>query len=235
LLIDGALARAVRIQPERVERLSQEVHMEIAVRKVPSLALIPFALAAGTGVAAQDTTNMRRICLAPAAVETSASSDAAVNAVREAFTTYLTGPTLQAQALQARLASQVRLEARQAGCPFLLLTTVKHEKKRGSGLLGRVAAGAAQQGAWEAGVASGSTAGRIAGHAAYGAAGVAASNYAATFHAKDELTLSYRLESPDGKALAEGKDKRKAKADGEDMLTPLVEKAAEAVAEAVSR
>jgi len=211
--------------------------MEIALRKFPSLALIPFALAAGPGVgAAQDTTNMRRICLAPAAVETSASSDAAVNAVREAFTAYLTGPTLQAQALQARLASQVRLEARQAGCPFLLLTTVKHEKKRGSGLLGRVAAGAAQQGAWEAGVASGSTAGRIAGHAAYGAAaGVAASNYAATFHAKDELTLSYRLESPDGKALAEGKDKRKAKADGEDMLTPLVEKAAEAVAEAVSR
>ena len=211
--------------------------MEIALRKFPSLALIPFALAAGAGVgAAQDTTNMRRICLAPAAVETSASSDAAVNAVREAFTAYLTGPTLQAQALQARLASQVRLEARQAGCPFLLLTTVKHEKKRGSGLLGRVAAGAAQQGAWEAGVASGSTAGRIAGHAAYGAAaGVAASNYAATFHAKDELTLSYRLESPNGKALAEGKDKRKAKADGEDMLTPLVEKAAAAVAEAVSR
>ncbi len=211
--------------------------MEIAVRNFPSLALIPFALAAGAGVgAAQDTTNMRRICLAPAAVETSASSDAAVNAVREAFTAYLTGPTLQAQALQARLASQVRLEARQAGCPFLLLTTVKHEKKRGSGLLGRVAAGAAQQGAWETGVASGSTAGRIAGQAVYGAAaGVAASNYAATFHAKDELTLSYRLESPDGKALAEGKDKRKAKADGEDMLTPLVEKAAEAVAEAVSR
>ena len=210
--------------------------MEIAVRNFPSLALIPFALAAGAGVgAAQDTTNMRRICLAPAAVETSASSDAAVNAVREAYTAYLTGPTLQAQALQARLASQVRLEARQAGCPFLLLTTVKHEKKRGSGLLGRVAAGAAQQGAWEAGTASGSTAGRIAGQAAYGAAaGVAASNYAATFHAKDELTLSYRLESPDGKALAEGKEKRKAKADGEDMLTPLVEKAAEAVAEAVS-
>jgi len=235
-LIDGALTRAVRIQPERVEWLSQEVHMEFAVRKVPSLALIPFALAAGAGVgAAQDTTNMRRICLAPAAVETSASSDAAVNAVREAFTTYLTGPTLQAQALQARLASQVRLEARQAGCPFLLLTTVKHEKKRGSGLLGRVAAGAAQQGAWEAGAASGSTAGRIAGHAAYGAAGVAASNYAATFQAKDELTLSYRLESPDGKALAEGKEKRKAKADGEDMLTPLVEKAAEVVAETVSR
>lgn len=211
--------------------------MEIAVRKSPSLALIPFALAAGASVsAAQDTTKVGRICLAPAAVEASASSDAAVNAVREAFTTYLTGPTLQAQALKARLASQVRLEARQAGCPYLLLTTVKHEKKRGGGLLGRVAAGAAQQGAWETGVASGSTAGRIAGQAAYGAAaGVAASNYAATFHAKDELTLSYRLESPDGKALAEGKDKRKAKADGEDMLTPLVEKAAEAVAEAVSR
>jgi hypothetical protein len=88
----------------------------------------------------------------------------------------------------------------------------------------------------EAGVASGTAGGRIAGQAAYGAAGAAATTaYASTFQAKDELSLTYRLESPDGKALVEGKEKRKAKADGEDMLTPMVEKAAGAVAAAVSR
>ena len=211
--------------------------MEWRVERPQNLALVALALTAGPGAAAaQDSAGVKRICLAPATVEASASSDAAIGAVQEAFTTYLSGPTLATQPLKARLTSQVRQEAQQAGCRHLLLTTVKHEKKRGSGLLGRVAAGAVQQGAWEAGMGSGSAAGRIAGQAAYGAAGAAATAaYASTFQAKDELSLSYRLESPEGKVLAEDKEKRKAKADGEDLLTPMVEKAAEAVAAVVLR
>ena len=210
--------------------------MQVVVMKSRIVPLVCLILAGMVGAStAQDSAGMRRICLAPASVEASASSDAAIGAVQEAFTSYLAGPTLETQALKARLASQVRQEAQQAGCPYLLLSTVKHEKKRGSGLLGRVAAGAAQQGAWEAGVASGSTAGRIAGQAAYGAAGAAAYSYASNFHAKDELTLAYRLESPDGKVVDEGKEKRKATADGEDLLTPMVQEAAEAVAGAVQR
>ena len=210
--------------------------MQVAVmrsRITPQVCvLLAGTVAAGS---AQDSAGVRRICLAPASVEASASSDAAISAVQEALTSYLAGPTLQTHPLKARLTSQAKQEAQQAGCPYLLLITLKHEKKRGSGLLGRMAAEAAQQGAWEAGVASGSTAGRIAGQAAYGAAGQAAYNYASNFHAKDELTLAYRLESPDGKVLAENKEKGKAKADGEDLLSPLVQKAAEAVAGAVAR
>jgi hypothetical protein len=211
--------------------------MEWRVGTPRAFALVALALTAGPGAATgQDSVGVKRICLAPATVEASASSDAAIGAVQEAFTTYLSGPTLATQPLKARLTSQVRQEAQQAGCPYLLLTTVKHEKKRGSGLLGRVAAGAVQQGAWEAGMGSGTAAGRIAGQAAYGAAGAAATAaYASTFQAKDELSLSYRLESPEGKVLTEDKEKRKAKADGEDLLTPMVEKAAEAVAGVVSR
>jgi hypothetical protein len=182
-------------------------------------------------LAAQDSAQVTRICLAPTSVEASSgSTTAASDAAREAFTSYLTGPSLRAEPLKAKLASQVKEEATQSGCPYLLLTTMKHVQKRGGGgWLGRAAAGAAQQGAWEAGVASGSTAGRIAGGAAYGAAGQAAYNYAVTVHDKDELTLAYRLETPDGKALVEGKDKRKAEQDGEDLLTPMVEKAAERI------
>ena len=210
--------------------------MQVAVTRSRIVPLAAVLLAGSAGAAAaQDSAAVRRVCLAPATVEASASSDAAIGAVQEAFTSYLAGPTLTTQVLKARLASQVRQEAAKASCPYLLLSNVKHEKKRGSGLLGRMAAGAAQQGAWEAGAASGSTAGRIAGQAAYGAAGQAAYNYASNFHAKDELTLAYRLESPDGKVVAEGKEKRKAKADGEDLLTPMVEKAAEEVAGAVAR
>jgi len=170
-----------------------------------------------------------RVCLAPTSVEVS-SGDAttAGTAVRDVFTSFLTGPSLHPQVLTARLASQVGEEARQASCPYLLLTTLKHEHKRsGGGVLGRMAAGAAQQGAWEAGVASGSTVGRIAGQAAY--------DYAVTVHDKDEITLGYRLESGDGQVLIEKTDKRKAKSDGEDLLTPMVQEAAEAIAGVITR
>ena len=176
-------------------------------------------------------TDTTRICLAPAGIEgSSGSATAAIDATRETFIAYLTGPSLAAEPLKARLASQVREEARQATCPYLLLTTLKQVQKRGGGgVLGRMAAGAAQQGAWEAGVSSGSAVGRVAGQAAYGAAGQAAYDYAVGIHNKDELTLSYRLESLDGKVLLDKQEKRKAKSDGEDLLTPMVQTAAEAI------
>ena len=103
----------------------------------------------------QDSTQVTRICLAPASVEASSgSATAASDAARETFTSYLTGPSLRPEPLKARLASQAKEEAKQSGCPYLLLTTIKHVQKRsGGGLLGRMAAGAAQQGAWEAGAA----------------------------------------------------------------------------------
>jgi len=181
-----------------------------------------------------DTT---RVCLAPATVEASVGdATTAAGAVGQAFAGFLTGPSLRTQPLTARLASQVHEEARQAGCMYLLLPTFRHQHKRAGGsVLGRMAAGAAQEGAWEAGVASGTTAGRVAGQAAYGAAGQAASNYAYSIHDKDEVTLGYRLESGDGKVLLEKEDHRKAHSDGEDLLTPMVQHAAEAIVAAIGR
>ncbi len=133
---------------------------------MPSVGRIPaaaaaLALFAGARVAAQDRPPVTRICLAPASVEASSgTASSVIDAARESFTSFLTGPSLRAEALKSRLPSQVKEEAKQAGCPYLLLTTIKHVQKRsGGGLLKRMAAGAAQQGAWEAGVASGSPAG----------------------------------------------------------------------------
>ena len=184
---------------------------------------------AGTRLAAQDQDTVR-ICLAPAAVEASNNATAAADAVRETFAAFLTGPSLKSEPLKARLESQVKEEAKQAACPYLLLTTLKQVSKRsGGGLLGQVAAGAVRQGAWEAGVSSGSAAGRIAGSAAYGGLTQAAYNYAATIRNKDELTLGWRLEAADGRVLLEKSEKRNAKSDGEDLLTPLVQQAAEQI------
>ena len=108
-------------------------------------------------------------------------------------------------------------------------------KKSGGSVLGQVAAGAVREGAYAAGQATGTTAGRVAGGAVYSAANQAAWNYATTTRTKDELTLGYRLESADGAVLLDKKEKRQAKADGEDLLSPLVQAASEEIVAAAKR
>lgn len=201
------------------------------------LAGVPILLAPAVGIA-QDgpgTPPPARICLAPAAVEATPAGMDPVAAVRDAFSSFLTGPSLAVHPLSARLRSQVREEAKLAGCRFLLLSTVRHERKTGGGLLGKVASGAVQHGAWAATGSVTSTAGRVAASAAAGAASSAVSGYASGSRRKDELSLSYRLESASGRVLLEKSAKRKAKSDGEDLLTPVVQRAAEAIATAVAK
>jgi hypothetical protein len=202
---------------------------------VAALALVSLPLAAQDAAPAGPA--VAQICLAPASVEAAPNGVDPVAAVGAAFSAFLNGPTLAVQPLSSRLQSQVRQEAKLAGCGFLLLTTVKHERKTGgTGFLGRVAGGAVQQGAWAAtGAVGGSTVGRVVAGAAAGAASSTINDYASASRQKDELTLTYRLEDGSGKVLAEDSEKRKAKADGEDLLTPIAHKASEAIAEAVAR
>jgi hypothetical protein len=202
---------------------------------IAALLMLPLTSAWAQEPAATDPA-VTQICLAPASVVAAPAGVDPVAAVREAFSTFLTGPTLAVQPLNARLESQVRQEARLGGCGFLLLSTVKHERKTGGGLLGKMAGGAVQQGAWAAtGAVGGSTVGRVVAGAAAGAASSSINDYAMSSRQKDELTLSYRLEDSVGKVLVEDSDKRKARADGEDLLTPVAQKAAEAIAEAVAK
>ena len=197
---------------------------------LPTL-LTPSAAAQETAPPAAKAT---QICLAPAAIEAAPKGMDPVAAVRDAFTSFLTGPSIAVQPLSARLQSQVREEAKLAGCRFLLLPSIKHQRKTGGGLFGKVAGGAVQHGAWSVAGSAGSTAGRVAASAAAGAASGAVSEYAYGSRNKDELTLSYRLESGTGAVLVKESEKQKAKSDGEDLLTPVVQRAAEAVVEATA-
>jgi hypothetical protein len=188
-----------------------------------------------TAAMALEPADTTRICLAPAVVEASTGSAASAgDAVRETFSSFLTGPTLGVQPLSSRLSSQVHTEAKQANCQYLLLTTVKQQHKSGSHILGRAAGEAVHEGAWRAAGSVGSTAGSVVASAAAGAANGAVWDMSSTVKAHDELSLSYRLENADGNPLIEKTDKGKASSDGEDLLTPLAQRAAEAVASAVS-
>jgi uncharacterized protein YcfJ len=192
---------------------------------------------ASHNLAAQAPRTPTKVCLAPATIEkTVGSSESMATAVRETFTNYLTGPAVVITALTARLASQSRDEARAAGCTFLVLPRVTYvHPSSGGTVLGHAIAGAAVSGAYSAaGAVSGSTAGRIAASAATSATSTAVANWAVNVHSKDELTLGYHLESASGSTLLDKSDKRRAGNDGEDLLTPLVQSAAEAIVTTVT-
>jgi hypothetical protein len=173
------------------------------------------------------------ICLVPTNVEAAVGdSKSAATAVQDSFASFLTGPTLGVRPLSARLESQVRQEAKAANCRNLLFTKVSHLRKQRS-KLSQALAGAMHQGAWSAAGQAGGGAAAIAAYAAAGAASATAAELASSTQNKDQMTLAYRLEAADGAFVIDKSGKRKAEADGEDLLTPLARQASEAVAAAV--
>ena len=175
------------------------------------------------------------ICLAPASVQMAAGkSDEAVQAVRDVFVSFLNGPTLKVTPLTSRLASQAKEEARQGHCRYVLFVTLTHKKNSGSSFLTRAAGDAATTAAWH--IPGGGSAGSAAARsAATSVASTAIAGVSNNVKAKDEMTLDYRLEAADRSApLLTKSEKSKAKSDGEDLLTPLAERAASAIANTVT-
>ena len=151
--------------------------------------------------------------------------------VRDLFVSYLTGPSIKTVTLDARLPSQAALEAREKGCGQILLMSVtrKHSEGKTGGILGQAAGIAVMR----TPVGGGLT-GTIASGATW-ASGEAIYRFSSQIRAKDEIELSYRLGTPDAVETARPvTSKAKAKTDGEDVLTPLVEKAASAIVAAAT-
>jgi hypothetical protein len=152
-----------------------------------------------------------------------ADSAQASESVRNILAQYLQGPTIEVALLASRLPSQYLIEARQAECDFVLATTLNHRSGSQSGA-GRNALGALSNYApYVPGADYAKTA--IA-----TAVLQSAQDFAANVRARDEMQLDYKLQAIDGaKVVVEKSSRRKAKSDGEDLLTPLAEGAAEAV------
>jgi hypothetical protein len=191
-----------------------------------------YAAALATTAQATNTPASLQICLAPATTQASLGNSAdLMGAVRETFTSFLTGPSVTVKPLDARLAGQAREEARLSRCSYVLFPTVRHERKS-SGWLGRVAAGAIQSGAWEAAAAAPSSTARVL--AGTASAGAATYSVYSQIKSRDVLNLEYRLESGDGRVLIEKTSQRNADSDGEDLLTPLVRGSAEEIMSTLS-
>jgi hypothetical protein len=155
--------------------------------------------------------------------------------VQQLFAAYLAGPTVETIPLEARTPAQINLEAQQKGCDFVLYASLSQKQK--TSLLGnliKITAPAVVAPTQQGDAANQSAnAGNVAQQSASNVLVAAANN---SVKAKDVVTLEFSLLAVNGKTpLVKAAVKANANADGEDVLTPLVEQAATAVTDALAK
>ena len=151
-------------------------------------------------------------------------------AVRNTLAQYLKSPNVEVVLIEARLASQVDAEAKQKECDFVITANVEH--KKGGSKFGAFAPALSHV----AGLGGyGGTAGAVAGEVAATAI-ITAANVSANVKAKDQLTLSVKVQAPgSAAAVTEREFKAKAQSNGEDIISPTVEQAAQAILDAAKK
>lgn len=129
--------------------------------------------------------------------------------LRNSFLGQLNGPTIEVVPLSAQLPSQAIDEARQNQCDYVL-SVAMNVKKGGGSMFGRAL-------------------GNITG--VYTSTAVTNS-----IKAKDEVSLEYKLDSVETtRTVLSNSAKAKAKSDGDDVITPLVQTAAHSIVSTVAK
>jgi hypothetical protein len=181
-----------------------------------------------------------RIGVAPAQAQMGQGNDAQADygtPIRNSIVLMMNGPAVEIAALDSRIPVQVQAEAQQKQCDYILFSgvTVKHASSGGFGKFMK-AAGPMSNMVPMIGMTKGLT-GIIASQAASAAMQTAqqqAVSQLASFNGqikqKDDVTVEYHL-FPTGqeKPRLENSLKGKAKSDGEDVLTPLIQQAANTI------
>jgi hypothetical protein len=152
-------------------------------------------------------------------------------AIQNTLSQYLKTPQVEIVQLEAKLPSAVDAEAQSKECDYVIYTNVSH-KKGGGGMFGKMMGNIAASAVSSVGY--GSTAGAIASHTTSTAIYTAA-NAAGNVKSKDELTLDLKVNQTGGSQALAKQYKAKAKSDGEDIISPIVEQAAQAIIDTVAK
>lgn len=145
---------------------------------------------------------------------------------------YFQGSNVEIVEIEALLPKAAVAEAKEKGCAYMLNVAVSQKKGGGGFGMFKMIAPVISNVVPMAGM-TGGIAGQVAGSIAQTAISSAA-NMASTTKSKDQFTFDYSLVSTETNAVKVGNSvKAKAKSDGEDVLTPMVEAMAEAVSQAV--
>ena len=170
-----------------------------------------------------------------AAVKTGAVGDGMnaaqlASAIGATLAQYLKTPNIELVQLEAQLPSQIETEARQKECDFIIYTNVAHKKGGGlGGMFGKAAGSILGSTIPMAGGTGAAVAGHVAATTIYTVATVSES-----VKSKDEITLEVKM-AQSGSDVLTKQYKAKAKSDGEDIISPLVQQAAQAIIDAAAR
>lgn len=174
-----------------------------------------------------------------ASVKTGAVGDAIsaadlAAAVQNSLISYLKAPSIEVVSLEAKLSSAIAAEAGQKECDYVIYSNVSH-KKGGGGGFGGMFGQALGSAIGHTGVGhTGSTAANIAGQITTNAV-VSATTVSANVKSKDEITLDLKLNKADGSPALAKVYKVKAKSNGDDIISQIVEQAAEGIVGTLSR
>ena len=154
-------------------------------------------------------------------------------AIQNSLGEYLKGTKVELVPLDAKLASTIETEAREKQCDFVLYAQISH-KKGGGGGFGKMFSQIAPM-MTSVVPGAGGMGGAIAGSVASTAINTAASA-TSNVKKKDELTLDIKVNSTGGGAAALARQfKAKAQSEGEDIISPMIEQAAQAIIDAVAK
>ncbi len=164
--------------------------------------------------------------------------------IRNAQIMLMSGPAVEIAALDSHIAMQLQAEAQQKQCDYILYSavTVKHSQGGGFGKfmkMGGMAASMTPMGSMAHGM-GGAVAAQAAGMAASQMAQQQAMSQLAGFNgqikSKDNVTIQYQLAAAGQTApVLQNSLEGKAKSDGEDVLTPLLQQVATTVLAEVSK
>jgi hypothetical protein len=194
-----------------------------------------------------------RIGVAPPEAQVGQGSQAQADystPIRNAMILLMNGPAVEIAALDSRVAMQLQAEAQQKQCDYILMSSVavKHPQSGGFGKFMKMGGTMAQM--TPMGAMAHGMGGAMAASAASAAASAAAqaaqqqamnqvmsqlSGFNGQIKQKDDVTVQYQLtQTGQGAPLLQNALQGKAKSDGEDVLTPLLQQTANTVLTQVS-
>jgi hypothetical protein len=154
-------------------------------------------------------------------------------AIQNTLTQYLKVPNVEVVTLDARLSSAIESEAKQKECDYVLYINASHKKGGGGGFgmfSSVIAPAIGRTGIGHTGSTVGNVAGQVATHAI-----VSAGSASSSIKSKDEITLDVKLQGAGGAAALAKQFKQKAKSNGEDIISPVVEQAAQAIVDTIGK
>ena len=225
---------ATRNSSSMNETPSSDSGLAQSIRGAASQTVSPVSESPATSAKKEGVIRVGLASVKTGAVGESISAADLAAAVQNTLISYLKVPNIEVVQLEARLASAIAAEARQKECDFVINITASH-KKGGGGGFGGMFGQALGSAIGHTGIGhTGSVAGNLAGQVATNAI-VSATTVSANVKSKDEITLDVKLNKIDGSPALAKVYKAKAKSNGDDIISQVIEQAAEEIVATLSR